>query len=139
MRIIAMGLASVALLAAEACGGSSAADNAKKDACNASSDIQTQITTIKNLTPSSTSVDQAKTALKKIDTDLHTIASAVPDLQGDLKSNLKAANAEFKTQVQEIGQSITSAESLTAAATALTDAGDSLESSYTQAFANVGC
>jgi hypothetical protein len=139
LRIIAIGLAAVALLAAGACGGSSAADQAKKDACNASSDIQAQITTIKGLTPSTGSIDQAKTALKKINDDLHTIASAAPDVQGDLKSNLQTANAQFKSQVQEIGRSITSAQSLTDAASALATAGDSLETSYKQAFANVGC
>ena len=60
-------------------------------------------------------------------------------MKGDLGSQLKAANAAFKTQVQQIADSITSAQSLTAAATALASAGSTLSNSYQQAVANVQC
>ncbi len=133
-------IVAMALLAAAGCGGSqSAADKAKSQACDASSDIQTQVDTLKGLPLSSDSVDKAKTALQKINADLDTIATAAPTVKGDLGSQLKAANAEFKTQVQQIADSITSAQSLTAAATALASAGSTLSNSYQQAFANVQC
>ncbi len=131
----------LALLAAAGCGGSSqsAADKAKSQACDASSDIQAQVDTLKGLPLSSDSVDKAKTALQKINSDLDTIATAAPTVKGDLGSQLKAANAAFKTQVQQIADSITSAQSLTAAATALASAGSTLGNAYQQAFANVQC
>ena len=60
-------------------------------------------------------------------------------MKSDLGAQLKSANAAFKTQVQQIADSITSAQSLTAAATALASAGSTLSSAYQQAFANVQC
>jgi hypothetical protein len=133
-------IAAIALLAAAGCGGGqSAADKAKSQACDASSDIQAQVDTLKGLPLRSDSVDKAKTALQKINSDLDTIATAAPTVKGDLGRQLKAANAAFKTQVQQIADSITSAQSLTAAATVLASAGSTLSNSYQQAFANVKC
>ena len=138
-RIGVISIAALALLASSCGGGESAADKARNQACDASSDIQAQVDTLKGLPLSSDSVDKAKTALQKINSDLDTIATAAPTVKGDLGSQLKAANAEFKTQVQQISDSITSAQSLTAAATALASAGSTLSNSYQQAFANVQC
>jgi uncharacterized protein YoxC len=133
-------IVAMVLLAAAGCGGSqSASDKAKSQACGARSDIQTQVDTLKGLPLSPDSVDKAKTALQKINSDLDTIATAAPTVKGDLGSQLKAANAAFKTQVQQITNSITSAQSLTAAATALASAGSTLSNAYQKAFANVQC
>jgi hypothetical protein len=133
-------IVAMVLLAAAGCGGSqSASDKAKSQACDARSDIQTQVDTLKGLPLSTDSVDKAKTALQKINSDLDTIATAAPTVKGDLGSQLKAANAAFKTQVQQIADSITSAQSLTAAATALASAGSTLSNAYQKAFANVQC
>jgi hypothetical protein len=130
----------LALVAATGCGSSqSAADKAKSQACGAVADIKTQVTTLKGLTLAPSSVDTAKTALQKIDTNLHTISDAAPKVSGDLKSQLETANATFKAQVQETTQSITSAQSLTSAATAVTAAGKTLAASYQKAFAGVKC
>ncbi len=140
MKIGLIGVVALALLASAGCGGSqSAADKAKSQACDASSDIQAQVDTLKGLPLSSDSVDKANAALQKINSDLDTIATAAPTVKGDLGSQLKTANAAFKTQVQQIADSITSAQSLTAAATALASAGSTLSNSYQQAFANVKC
>lgn len=141
MKLIgAISIVVVALALAAGCGGGqSAADKAKSRACDASSDIKAQVETLKGLPLASGSVDKAKAALQKINSDLDTIATAAPTVKGDLGSQLKAANAAFKTQVQQIADSITSAQSLTAAATALASAGSTLSSSYQQAFANVQC
>jgi hypothetical protein len=133
-------IVAMAMLAAAGCGGSqSAADKAKSQACDASSDIQTQVDTLKGLPLSPDSVDKAKAALQTINSDLDTIATAAPTVKGDLGRQLKDANAAFKTQVQQISASITSAQSLTAAATALASAGSTLSNAYQQAFANVQC
>ena len=129
-----------ALLAAAGCGGgASSADKAKTQACNASSDIKTQVDTLKSLAPTPASVDTAKTALNKISADLTTISDSVPKVKGSLKQQLQTANAAFKTQVDQITQSITSAQSLTDAATAIANAGSALATSYQNAFKNVGC
>lgn len=140
MKIGLIGVVALALVASAGCGGGqSAADKAKSQACDASSDIKAQVDTLKGLPLSSDSVDKAKAALQKINSDLDTIATAAPTVKGDLGSQLEAANAAFKTQVQQIADSITSAQSLTAAVTALASAGSTLSNSYQQAFANVKC
>lgn len=130
----------LALLAATGCGSSqSEADKAKSQACGAVSDIKTQVATLKGLPISTSSVDAAKTALQKIDTNLKTISDAAPKVSGDLKSQLQTADATFKAQVQETAQSVTSAQSLTSAVSAISAAGKTLAASYQQAFAGVKC
>jgi len=129
-----------ALVAASGCGGSSSsADTAKKNACNAKADIDTQVTKLKGLLASLSSVDTAKTALQQIQKDLGTIQDSLPDVTGDLKDQLKAANSAFSSQVKQVTQDITSAQSLTDAATTLTTAGQTLAEQYQQAFAGVKC
>ena len=136
--IIVIVLASVA---ATGCAGSgqSKADEAKSQACDASADIKAQIATLTNLPLSTSSVDTAKTSLQKIDTDLKTISEAAPKVSDDLRSQLQAANATFKTQVQGATEAITSAQSLTDAAAAVAAAGSTLQASYENAFADVSC
>ena len=126
-------------LALTACGGESASDKAKSKACDARSDIKTQVDTLRNLPIAVASIDKAKTAAQAIADDLQTIDSALPDIEGDLKGELQTANTAFKTEVQKTLDSITSQESLSSAATALTTAGSTLASSYQTAFGNVGC
>jgi hypothetical protein len=141
MRTIGLiAVVGLALLAATGCGSSqSAADSAKSKACNAVTDIKTQITTLKGLTLSTSSVDTAKTALQQIQADLQTISTQAPTVKGGLKSQLETANATFKSDVQRIAQSVTSAQSLSSAATAISTAGKTLATSYQQAFGNVKC
>ncbi|HET6869268.1 MAG TPA: hypothetical protein VFH80_25385 [Solirubrobacteraceae bacterium] len=103
------------------------------------SDIQAQITTIQGVTKGTTTVDSAKTALNKIKADVQTIQAQFPDLKSSLKQKLQSANAAFKTQVQAVLSSITSAQSLSGAAAALTSAGQTLATAYRQAYATVGC
>jgi hypothetical protein len=131
----------LATAAATGCGGSgqSEADKAKSQVCDATSDIQAQLKTLSNLPLSTSSVDTAKTSLQKIDTDLHTISDAAPKVSDNLRSELEAANATFKTDVQQATDAITSADSLSAAATAISSAGTTLQASYQKAFANVKC
>jgi hypothetical protein len=131
----------LAMAVSAGCGGNdeSAADKAKNTACNAVSDINKQVTTLKGLPLETSSVDTAKTAFTQIQTDLATISTQSATVSDELKSQLQAANATFKAQVQAAAQSVTSAESLSAAATAVSSAGDSLEASYQEAFGDVKC
>jgi hypothetical protein len=135
--IMALGLA---FLAATGCGGGeSAADKAKSQACDAVSDVNKQIATLTALPLEASSVDTARKALQQIQTDLNTISTAAPDVTGDLRAQLKSANATFENQVQQTARSVTSASSLTAAAAAISTAGSTLEASYQEAFAGVKC
>ena len=137
--VAALALAA-ALVAASGCGGSSSSsDTAKKNACNAKADIDAQVAKLKGLPASLSSVDTAKTSLDQIQKDLGTIHDSLPDMTGDLKDQLKAANSAFSSQVHQVTQDITSAQSVTDAATTLTTAGQHLADQYQQAFAGVKC
>jgi len=139
-RIASIIVIVLATVAATGCGGGqSEADKAKSQACDASADIKAQITTLSNLPLSTSSVDTAKTSLQKIDTDLKTISDAAPKVSDNLRSELEAANATFTTEVQQATEAITSAQSLSGAATAVAAAGSTLQASYEKAFANVSC
>ena len=130
----------VPLLVASGCGGGqSEADKAKSQACDAKSDISTQIDTLKGLPLTASSVDPAKTALQAIETDLKTIENAIPTVKGSLKTELQDATATFKTQLQQAAQSVTSAQSVPEAVAAAGTAVTTLATSYEQAFANVEC
>jgi len=131
----------IASVGTAACGSSStsSADKAKSNACAATSDIKKQVTTIQGVTSGTVSPSDAKSALQAIQKDLQTIQAQIPDLKGSIKQQLQTANAAFKTQVQTIASSITGAQSLSGAATALATAAQTLASSYQQAFGNVSC
>ena len=139
-RILAVIALCLVALAASACGGGkSDSDKAKSQACDAKSDIQEQITTLKGLPLSSSSIDKAKASVTSIGDDLKTIQDAAPKVSGDLKDQLQQANESFKSEVQSITQSITSASSVTGIATALATAGTNLEKAYQSAFSSVKC
>jgi hypothetical protein len=140
LRLAVASLAVAAALAAAGCGGSgSAADDAKADACKAKTDIDAQVTKLQGLPASLTSLDTAKTALERIQSDLATIRDSVPDVTGDLQDQLKAANSAFSSQVSQVTQDITSAQAATDAAGTLSAAGRHLSEEYTQAFTDVQC
>jgi hypothetical protein len=139
VRILAAIAACLVAFAAGGCGGKSSADKAKSQACDARSDIQKQITTLKGLPLAASSIDAAKTAISAIGDDLKTIQDAAPKVSGDLKSQLEQANSSFKSAVQSITQSISASSSPASIATALTTAGTTLEAAYQSAFSSVKC
>lgn len=139
--MLALAAAILALLAASACGGSSSStsDKAKQQACDARSDIQTQITNLANLPLNIDSVDKAKTALTAIQTDLNTIKDAAPKVGGDLQKQLETANATFVNAVQTVVSNISTATDLTTVASNLTAAAGQLQTAYRQAFGDISC
>jgi hypothetical protein len=139
MRTIVIVPAIAVIVVAAGCGGSSAGDKAKSQACDASADVKKQVDTLKGLPLSTSSIDKAKATLQIIGDDLKTIQGAAPKVSDQLKQQLQQANSAFEAEVQSIAQSIASAQSLSSAATALTTAGTTLQTSYQQAFANVKC
>jgi hypothetical protein len=141
MRLALAAVILTAALVAAGCGGSSqsSADKAKSTACGASADIKTQVAKLKGMTVGTASVDEAKKALQAISADLKTIGTQAPQIKGGLKGQLETANAAFSTALQQVKASITSAGSLTGAATAIATAGSALSASYEQAFAGLSC
>src|SRR4051794_10190208 len=125
-------------LLASGCGGSSSkADKAKTKACDARSDIQKQVDTIKGLPLAASSVDTAKTAVSAISADLKTIQGAAPDVKGDLKNQLEQANSAFKSSVDSIVQSLSTSSSAASVVAAVTTAGTQLQEAYKAAFSGV--
>jgi hypothetical protein len=141
MRALALVAVVAAALAAAGCGssGQSSADQAKSKACTAYSDIGTQLTKLQGVSSGATSPTDAQAALTAISNDLTTIRTEVPNMTGQLKTQLQTANTTFKADVQSVVNNVTSAGSLTGAATALNQAAGQLSTSYKQAFSGVKC
>jgi hypothetical protein len=140
VRMVVASLAIAAALAAAGCGGSgSSAESARNDACKAKTDIDTQVAKLQGLPASLASVDTAKTALERIQSDLDTIKESIPDVTGELKDQLRAANSAFTAQVTQVTQDVTSAQAATDAAGTISAAGQHLSAQYQQAFAGVKC
>jgi hypothetical protein len=139
MKIFAAFAICLVALGAAGCGGTSEADKAKSQACDARDDIQSQITTLKGLPLQASSIDTAKTAVTAIGDDLKTIQDAAPKASDDLKGQLEQANSSFKSQLQSISASIDSSSSVASVTTALKTAGADLEKAYQSAFSNVKC
>lgn len=140
VRCAVASFAIAAALAAAGCGeGGSSAEGARNDACKAKTDIDAQVAKLQGLPASLASVGTAKTALEQIQSDLATIKESIPDVTGDLKDQLREANSAFTSQVSQITQDVTSAQSASDAAGAISAAGRHLSAQYQQSFAAVKC
>jgi chromosome segregation ATPase len=138
--VLAAVTVAVMLGATTACGSSqSASDKAKSQVCDAKSNIQTQIDSLKSLTLSATSLQDITTSANAIKNDLKTIQAAIPKLSGDTKSQVQAANAAFESEVSSTFSSLLSTSSLSQAQTQFQSALTKLESSYASAFDQVKC
>ena len=138
MRGVVTILLAGALLLATGCGQSSE-DKAKKQVCNARSDVQKQVNDLQNLTLSTASVSGVKDNLNAIRNDLKQIKDAQGDLNSQRKAQVKQATQEFESQVKSIVQSVGSSKSLSGVATQLGSAVEQLASSYKQSLAKVDC
>jgi hypothetical protein len=119
--------------------GESKSDKAKKQVCNARSDIQTQINTLKGLTPTTATTSQIKDSLNSIKDDLGKIKDAQGQLNADRKQQVQQANQQFTSQISSIVSNLGTNLSLSNAKTQLTSAIQQLANSYQQTLAKVNC
>src|SRR5689334_7996590 len=113
-------------LAIASCGGSSGADQARTDACNAVTDINTQVKKLQGYTLTTVTSDKVKANVNSIKSDLKTIKGALPDLKGSLKSQLTSATDTFNSKVSGLASSLGKSVSLQSAANQLMSATDQL-------------
>ena len=100
MRLASCALAVVALaLALGACGESSEG-KAKSTVCDARDDIGKQVDELKSLTPSTVSRGAVTSSIAAITKDLDAISGAQGSLSGERRSELEAANTEFKATTE---------------------------------------
>ena len=107
--------------------------------CDASDDIAKQVSELKGLTAATVTTDAVKQNLDAIETDLKDIADAQSDLSGDRRSEVEAANKEFASSVEEIGNELGSSLSASDAKAQVATALQQLEASYQKAFAPLNC
>jgi len=139
MKAIGALLLLLAAAALGACGGESKETKAKNQVCDARADLSKQVNTLKGLTPSVANVGQVKTSLNAIRDDLGKITSAQGDLKGTRKSQVSAANQEFKSKVQDVAANLGAGVSAGEAKTHLSAAFDDLAATYKRTFAKVDC
>jgi hypothetical protein len=96
--IVALLLAGLALAGC----GESSEEKAKAQVCSARSDIQKQVTTLSELTLSTSILSQAKEGLNAIGSDLKKIKEAQPNLEPARKQQIETATHTFESQVSSI-------------------------------------
>jgi hypothetical protein len=140
VKTIIWGVALAAVLLATGCGGGqSASDKANSQVCDAKADISKQIDTLKSMTASTFTVSGVQNALKAIQADLSSIASAQGQLSPDRKQQVQSANATFSQSLTTALTSLATSLSAQDAATQVQAALATLASSYEQAFSAVSC
>jgi Tfp pilus assembly protein PilP len=132
-------LLALALIAAIAGCGQSAADKAANKVCDARADIQKQVTTLKNLTPTTASLDKARSSITAIRNDVKKIVDAQSDLKPERKKAVEAANKEFSSQFDDALTSFATSGSLSAGAKQLQAALTKLGDSYVAALGKIDC
>jgi chromosome segregation ATPase len=132
-------LVALSALVFASCGGKSEAEQAQDDACNAVTDIGTQVKQLQGYTVTTVTADKVKGNVNAINSDLETIKGALPELKSSLKSQLQTATDTFASQLSKIASGLGSSISVQAAANQITTAANQLESSYNEAFGSVSC
>jgi hypothetical protein len=135
----ALAVAVAAALGLGACGGTSKADKAKNNVCDARADISKQIDTLKGLTISTATTSQIRSSVQAISDDLKTITESHGDRNDERKSQVQQANEQFTAQVKDLASTIGRSTSLSSARTQLTSAFQQLGTTYQQTFAKVDC
>lgn len=120
------------------CGDSTESD-AKTKACDAVSDIKTQVTQLQSYTVATVTIDKVKANVDAINSDFSDIKSALPDLSSSLKSQLQSATDAFTAQLSNVATTLGKSTSIQGAKTQITAAADQLAVAYRSAFANVSC
>jgi hypothetical protein len=82
--------------------GESSQEKAKAQVCSARSDIQKQVTTLSELTLSTSILSQAKDGLEAITSDLGKIKDAQPNLEPARKQQVETATHTFESQISSI-------------------------------------
>ena len=115
------------------------AASAQTTVCNARDDIGKQVDELKALTPSTVSRGAITTSIAAITKDLDTISSAQGNLSGERRSELEAANKEFKAAVKDTAAQVVSSVTASDAKASLVAALQQLGTSYQQTFASLDC
>ena len=131
-------LAAAAALALGAC-GSSEEDQARDDVCDARADIERQVNELKELTPSTATVDQVRENVEAIGNDLRKIGEAQGQLSDERRSEIQAANQALTAELREIGSTILRSTSVEEARAQLEAAVTQLGASYSNTLAKFDC
>ena len=140
--VLRLGLlvAGLLLIAAIAVGcGESDEEKAQTKVCDARADLKKQVDELAALTPTTATVDGVKENLNAIEDDLKEIKDAQGDLSDDRKQEVESATQEFGSEVESIASDLQSDLSISGAESKLKAAGQELESSYQNAFAQIDC
>ena len=119
--------------------GESKEEKAEKTVCSAKSDINTKVTSLKSLTPTTASVEEIKTDVTAIVEDLRKIRGAIPDLTGPRKEEVTKATEQFGKQASEAVGKLKTGGSVASTEAALREALGGLSAAYQSALAPLHC
>ena len=119
--------------------GQSKEDKALSQVCDSRASIESQVNTLKGLTPSTATTDQITKSLATIRDDLSKIGDARGDLAESKKNEVSSANQEFSAQVRTVLGDLGTSLSAGSAKDQLSSALDQLATTYQQTFAKIDC
>jgi hypothetical protein len=132
-------------LSAAGCGGDKGPSKEEKQAqaqttvCTARADIETQVTTLRGLSPNLASVPQIKTSVSAIVSDLGKIKDAEPDLRPDARQQVQQANQTFADKAKAVGTAAVSGGLSGDIAGQLKPAIEQLQAAYKEVFTPIAC
>lgn len=138
LRAVLVATLTAAAMTMTAC-GTSEEDKADNKVCDARADINKQIDKLRQLTPSTVTLDAVTAPVQAISDDLKTITDAQGDLNDDRRKEIQAANKAFAAQVRDIASTVLRSTSVAEAKSQLTTAVDNLANAYRSTFAKVSC
>jgi hypothetical protein len=112
---------------------------AQTTVCNARDDIGKHVDELKALTPSTVSRGAVTASIAAITKDLDAISGAQGNLSGERRSELEAANKQFKAAVKDTAATVVSSVTASDAKASLVAALQQLGTSYQQTFASLDC
>lgn len=118
---------------------SASEEKAQETVCTARSDIKKEISEIKGLSPSISSVGAAKSSLEAIDNDLQKIDGARNDLSAERKKDVQSATNQLESDVKDVQGDLVSGIAGGGVEDTLRSAATKLENSFDKSFSNVGC
>ena len=139
MRLASCVPAVVALAFALGACGESSEEKAQTTVCDAKADIGKQVDELKSLTPATVSRGAVTESIAAITKDLDTISNAQGSLSGERRSELEAANEEFKAAVKKTAGQVVSSVTASDAKASLVSALQELGTSYQETVASLDC
>ena len=138
--LIAVAILSVMVVALALTGcGESESEEAQDAVCDARSEIQSSVESLRSLTPSTATADQVQSDVQNIQSSLATISDNEDQLDEDRRNQISTARAQFELQLEQIAKGLASTNTPQEAAQQYRTSVAALDNAYEEALAPIDC